>query len=165
MPKAQSVRTSVLALALSAAAFFGVTRYEGYTDKAVIPVPGDVPTIGFGTTTGVKLGDRITPQEAFRRSLQDLQAFETSLKSCVHVALYQHEYDAFVSLAYNIGSSAFCGSTLVRKLNAGDHAGACAEISRWNRQGGRVLPGLVKRRAAERAHCEGQTPFLSQEVQ
>ena len=87
-----------------------------------------------------------------------MQKFEGALKQCVRVSLHQYECDAFVSLAYNIGSGAFCGSTLVRKLNAGDYAGACAEIDRWVYAGGKRLPGLVKRRAEERARCEGKAP-------
>ncbi|MBE5528800.1 glycoside hydrolase family 24, partial [Laribacter hongkongensis] len=104
----------------------------------------------------VKMGDRITPPKALARALTDVQKFEGALKQCVRVPLHQYEYDAFVSLAYNIGSGAFCGSTLVRKLNAGDYAGACAEIDRWTYAGGKRLPGLVKRRAEERARCEGR---------
>lgn len=150
------VRIAVAALSLSAAGFVGIALHESYTDKAVIPVPGDVPTIGFGTTDGVKLGDRTTPPKALERALQDASKYEGALKRCVSVALHQHEYDALVSLAYNIGAEAFCKSTLVRKLNAADYAGACAEISRWNKQGGKVLQGLVNRRAKERAQCEGR---------
>ena len=148
-------RNIIAALALSAAGLVGIVSWESYTDRAVIPVKGDVPTIGFGTTEGVKLGDKITPPVALARALADASKFEGAIRQCVTVPLHQREYDAFVSLAYNIGPTAFCGSTLVRKLNAGDYAGACAEISRWNRQGGRVLQGLVNRRAAERAQCEG----------
>ena len=141
---------------LSAAFLVGLVMSEGYTDRAIIPVPGDVLTIGFGTTEGVKLGDRITPPQALGRALSDLGKFDGAIRECVRVPLHQHEYESFLSLAYNIGPGAFCGSTLVRKLNAGDYAGACAEISRWNRQAGRVLQGLVNRRAAERAQCEGR---------
>ena len=149
-------RQIAAALTLSASALVGITLHEGYRDTAYIPVPGDVPTIGFGTTEGVKMGDRITPLKALARALSDVQKFEGALKQCVRVPLHQHEYDAFVSLAYNIGSGAFCGSTLVRKLNASDYAGACAEIDRWTYAGGKRLPGLVKRRAEERARCEGR---------
>ncbi|WP_027823451.1 lysozyme [Laribacter hongkongensis] len=150
-------RQIAAALTLSASALVGIALHEGYRDTAYIPVPGDVPTIGFGTTEGVKMGDRITPAKALARALTDLQKFEGALKQCVRVPLHQYEYDAFVSLAYNIGSGAFCSSTLVRKLNAGDYAGACAEIDRWIYAGGKRLPGLVKRRAEERARCEGKT--------
>ncbi len=72
--------------------------HEGYTDRAVIPVKGDVPTIGFGTTTGVKLGDTTTPPKALARALTDVQQFEGALKQCVTVPLAQHEYDALVEL-------------------------------------------------------------------
>ena len=72
--------------------------------------------------------------------------------------LHQHEYDAFLSLAYNIGPGAFCGSTLVRKLNAEDYAGACAEILRWDKAGGKTVAGLTKRRQAEYRQCMGQQP-------
>jgi lysozyme len=158
---ADSNRIKIAALALSAVALVGLVGYEGYTDRAIIPIPGDVPTIGFGTTEGVHMGDRTTPPVALGRALRDVQKFEGAIKRCVTVALYQHEYDSFTQLAYNIGSGAFCGSTLVRKLNAGDYAGACAEISRWDRAGGRVVRGLTIRRAAERAQCEQQPPGAS----
>lgn len=158
-----SIRQRVLvgALALSASGLVGLTAYEGYTDKAVIPIPGDVPTIGFGTTEGVKMGDKITPPVALARTLRDVQKFEGAIKRCVKVPLHQYEYDAFLQISYNIGSGAFCGSTLVRKLNAGDYAGACAEISRWNRAGGRVVNGLTIRREKERALCEGRQTEVS----
>lgn len=149
------MRKAVTALSLSAVALVGVVMHEGYRGEAYVPVPGDVPTIGFGTTAGVKMGDRITPPVALQRALADVQRFEGALRQCVRVPLHQHEYDAFVSLSYNIGSGAFCGSTLVRKLNAGDYPGACAEILRWDKAGGRVLPGLTKRRQAEHTQCTG----------
>lgn len=149
-------RVGIAALVLSAAGLVGIVGYEGYTDTAIIPIPGDVPTVGFGTTEGVKLGDTTTPSAALMRALRDASKYEGALKRCVEVPLHQYEYDAYVSLAYNIGTGAFCGSTLVRKLNAGDYAGACAEISRWNKSGGRVVQGLVNRRAQERAQCEGR---------
>jgi lysozyme len=160
-------RTAVAALALSAAALVGIVLHEGYTDRAVIPVKGDVPTIGFGTTEGVKLGDTTTPPVALARALRDVQQFEGALKSCVTVPLAQHEYDAFVSFSYNVGGRAFCQSTLVRKLNAGDYAGACAELLRWRFYQGkdcalpenaRLCGGLPKRRQAEYQQCMGEAP-------
>jgi len=146
-------RVKIAALSLSATAFVGLLTTEGYSDKAIIPVPGDVPTVGFGTTDGVRMGDTITPPKAVARALSDVSKFEGAIKRCVIVPLSQNEYDAYLRLAYNIGASAFCGSTLVRKLNAGDYAGACAEISRWDRFKGKPLPGLTKRREAEKALC------------
>lgn len=155
-------RTTIAALSLSAAALVGIALNEGYRDEAYIPVPGDVPTIGFGTTEGVQMGDTTTPPQALARALRDVQKYEGALKRCVRVPLHQREYDAFVGLAYNIGPGAFCGSTLVRELNSGNYEAACAEILRWrwfksrdcaisaNRCG-----GLWVRRQAEYALCTG----------
>jgi lysozyme len=148
-------RIVIGALTLSASALVGIAVHEGYRGEAYRPVPGDVPTIGFGTTDGVKPGDRIEPVQALVRKLQDVQRFEGALRQCVRVPLHQHEYDAFLSLAYNIGPGAFCGSTLVRRLNAGDYAGACAEILRWDRFRGEPLRGLTLRRQAENRQCLG----------
>ena len=148
-------RIVIGALTLSASALVGIAVHEGYRGEAYTPVKGDVPTIGFGTTAGVKPGDRIEPVQALVRKLQDVQRFEGALKQCVRVPLHQHEYDAFLSLAYNIGPGAFCGSTLVRRLNAGDYAGACAEILRWDRFRGEPLRGLTLRRQAENRQCLG----------
>jgi lysozyme len=151
-------RSAIAGIVLSASALVGIVTHEGYTDTAVIPVPGDVPTIGFGTTSGVKPGDRITPPKALARALTDVQKFEGALKQCVKVPLAQQEYDAYIDLAYNIGASAFCGSTLVKKLNAGDYSGACEQILVWDKFKGRPLPGLTTRRQAEYQQCMGDAP-------
>lgn len=148
-------RKAVAGLTLSAAALVGLLVQEGYREKAYTPVPGDVATIGFGTTGGVKLGDTTTPEKALVRSLADVQKFEGAVKQCVTVPLHQHEYDAFLSLSYNIGTGAFCRSTLVRKLNAGDYTGACTEIKRWDRFQGKPLRGLTIRRDREYRECMG----------
>ena len=150
-------RVGIAALALSAAGFVGIALTESYTDRAVIPVPGDVPTLGFGTTEGVKMGDKTTPPKALVRALSDVSKFEGALKRCVKVELHQWEYDAFVSLAYNIGPGAFCGSTLVKKLNAGDYAGACAESGArgsgrpWTPSSGRSTDGPLGPEVSSRA--------------
>ena len=148
-------RRAVASLTLSAAALVGIVMSESYTDRAVIPVPGDVPTIGFGTTEGVKLGDKITPPVALKRALVDVQRFEGALKACVTAPLSQGEYDAYLQLSYNIGSGAFCRSTLVRKLNALDYAGACQQILVWDKFKGKPLRGLTLRRQREYQECIG----------
>ena len=149
------VRIAISALALSASALVGIAVHEGYSPVAYRPVPGDVPTIGFGTTDGVKMGDRTDPVQALTRKLADVQRFEGALKRCVRVPLHQHEYDAFLSLAYNIGPGAFCGSTLVRLLNQGQYREACDQILRWDRLQGAPLRGLTLRRQAEHRQCLG----------
>jgi lysozyme len=115
----------------------------------------------------VKLGDATTPPKALARALTDVQQFEGALKTCVTVPLAQHEYDALVSFSYNVGSRAFCQSTLVRKLNAEDYAGACAELLRWRFFQGkdcalpasaRLCGGMAKCRDAEYRQCIGDAP-------
>ncbi len=150
-------RIAIAALSLSAAAFGALVLHEGYSDTAYTPVAGDVATIGFGTTDGVKSGDRITPPQAVIRALQDVSKYEGAMKRCVKVPLHQREYDAFASLAYNIGPTAFCGSTLVKKVNALDYTGACQEILRWDRFKGQPLRGLTSRRQAEYKQCMGES--------
>lgn len=150
-----SPRLLVASLSLSAAALVGIAMKEHFVPEAMIPVPGDVPTIGWGSTEGVKMGDRITPDRALVRLLADADTFAQAVKRCAPVPMYQHEFDAYVSLTYNIGQTAFCGSTLARKLKAGDYAGACREILRWDKFKGEPLRGLTVRREAEFKQCMG----------
>ena len=146
-------RMTIGALSLSAAGLIAIASYEGFSDRAYIPVKGDVPTIGFGSTDGVKLGDKIGVPEALERLRRDVGNAESAIGRCVKVPLSQGEYDAFTSLAFNVGSNAFCTSTLVKRLNAGDYDGACEEIRRWVYAGGQMLEGLVNRREAEYQMC------------
>nr|WP_315206411.1 lysozyme [uncultured Albidiferax sp.] len=135
-------RTLIAALMLSAAGLVGIAVDEGYTAKAVPdPVHGTkVPTYGFGTTGGVKMGDTITPVPALQRKLRDVQVFESAIKRCVKVPLYQYEYDAYTNLTYNIGPTEFCGSTLVAVLNTQQYAQACNHILDFDRAGPVVKP-------------------------
>jgi lysozyme len=150
-----SGRIQIATLALSASALVGIAVHEGYSPVAYEPVKGDVPTIGFGTTEGVKHGDTITPERALVRLLKDANKFQTAVKTCAPVPMYQYEFDAYVSLTYNIGAKNFCSSTLVKKLNASDYSGACKEILRWDRFKGKPLAGLTKRRQEEYNKCSG----------
>lgn len=146
-------RKTIAGLSLSAVALVSLVLSESYTSTAVIPVPGDRLTIGFGTANGVKMGDTTTPPKALARALQDIQQFEGALKQCVKVPLTQNEYDAYLQLSFNIGSSAFCGSTLVKKLNAHDYVGACLAIKSWDKFRGKPLRGLTLRREREYQQC------------
>jgi lysozyme len=149
-------RILVASLTLSASAFVGLAVHEGYRDTAYIPVKGDVPTIGFGDTHGVKPGDKTDPIRALIRLSQHAESFQADLRKCIgDVPMHQHEWDSIVSWAYNVGTGAACKSTLVRKLQAGDYAGACAELLRWNRFKGQPLPGLTIRRQSEFRQCMG----------
>ena len=128
-----------------------ICSFEGLRLKAYDDGVG-IWTIGYGTTVinGVKVkkGDKCTVDQAKSYMTQDLKQFESAVNQ-VKVPLNQNQYDVLVSLAYNIGVSAFLNSTLFKKLNAKDYKGAAAEFPKWNKAGGRVLAGLVKRRKAE----------------
>lgn len=149
------MRSPIAALSLSAVAIVGIALHESFRDSAYIPVAGDVPTIGFGSTENVKLGDKITVERALVRLLDDASVFESAVKQCAPVPMYQYEFDAYVSLTYNIGSGAFCRSTLAKKLNKLDYSGACKEILRWDKFKGKPLAGLTKRRQEEYRKCIG----------
>lgn len=148
-------RVKLAALTLSASALVGIATWEGFSGNAYQDIV-NVWTIGFGSTKGVKSGDTIDPVKALQRKMDDVQKFEGAIKQCVKVPLHQHEYDAYLSLAYNIGPTAFCNSTLVRRLNDQDYAGACREILRWDKAGGKPVRGLTLRREAEYKQCIGQ---------
>lgn len=149
-------RTAIAALALSASTLVGLAVHEGYREAAYIPVAGDRPTLGFGDAQGVKLGDRTDPVRALIRLNAQAEVFQREMRACIgDVPLYQHEWDAYVSLTFNIGSGAFCRSTLVRKLKALDYTEACNQILRWDRFQSKPLAGLTKRRKHEHAQCLG----------
>ena len=155
-------------LSLSAAALVGIAAHEGYRSEAYIPVKGDRPTLGFGDAQGVKPGQKTDPVRALIRLGGQVNTFEQQMKACVgNVPMFQHEWDAYVSLTFNIGigkegvADGFCyakrggNSTIVRRLKAGDYKGACDGILEWNKFKGRELPGLTKRRKEEQAKCLG----------
>lgn len=113
-------------------------------------------TIGIGTTVypnGVKVekGDTCTIEKAKEYFAHDLKRFEKAVNSCLTVLVNQNQFDALVSLAYNIGETAFRTSTLLKYLNMGKYAEAAEQFKVWNKGGGKVLKGLVRRRAAEKA--------------
>lgn len=132
-----------------------IKQFEGLYLKAY-RCPAGVPTIGYGHTAGVAMGQTITQQQADDYLRRDVRQFERAVERLVKVPLTQGQFDALVSFAFNLGEGALAQSTLLRLLNAGDYAGAAAQFDRWNKAGGRVLPGLVRRRAAERALFEAR---------
>lgn len=146
-------RYAVAGLSLKAAGLVSLANFEGFSGEAYIPVPGDVPTIGFGSTSGVEMGDKISVPEALERLMRDVENAESAIGQCVKVPLSQGEYDAYTSFIFNVGGNAFCASTLVKKLNAGDYPGACLELKRWVYVDGKVVHGLVKRRNMEFQMC------------
>ena len=106
-------------------------------------------TIGYGHTKGVYDGMTITQDQAEQMLLSELEEYEGYIENMVTVPLTQNQFDALVVWIYNLGPTNFKNSTLLKELNAGNYNAAGQEITRWNKAGGKVLAGLVKRREAE----------------
>lgn len=149
-------RQFAVALTISAAALVGIANHEAFS-PTTYKDSGGVATLGYGETKGVVAGQRITPEKALQRLLESADEHARGMTACISVPIYQHEFDAYLSFTYNVGVGAFCGSTLTKKLNAGDYAGACSELLRWNRVGSQVVAGLTKRRYIEFNTCINKT--------
>jgi lysozyme len=122
--------------------------FEGFRASAYYDAVG-VPTIGYGTTTGVKMGQTITEAQGEALLQADLRKFEAGVDKLVTVTLTQEQFDALVSFSYNLGLGNFGSSTLLKLVNAGRFDLAKDQFIRWNKAGGKVLDGLTKRRQAE----------------
>lgn len=136
--------------------------FEGKTNIAVIPVPGDVPTLCYGYTHDVKMGDTATDEECIHYLKAEIDKALNAVDSLVLVPISEDERAAYASLVYNVGRSAFAKSTILRKVNRGDRRGGCAAMVYLDKNGkyqgwvyfhGRVVPGLVNRRLAEQELC------------
>ena len=131
-----------------------VGGFEGLRLAAYRDAVG-VPTICFGETKGGHMGDRKSKADCDAMLSRRLDEFADGVEACLASAktMPADRYVAHVSLAYNVGVGAYCKSTVVRRANAGDVQGSCDAFLMWNRAGGRVLPGLTKRRERERELC------------
>lgn len=116
-----------------------------------------VLTIGYGSTGGIKPGQTITPDQAEAMLVDDLDEAAEAVRQLVTVPLTQGQFDALCSFVFNLGAGRLRDSTLLRLLNQGKYGEAAAQFRFWVMAGGKPLPGLVKRRAAERALFEGAT--------
>lgn len=130
-----------------------IKEFEGLRVLAYV-CPAGVVTIGYGTTkiagAPVKIGMKITSEEAEQLLEEDLKTFENAVNQSVTVELTQNQFDALVSFVYNVGAGNFRKSTLLKRVNAGKFAEAADEFLKWNKAGGKVLAGLTRRRNAER---------------
>ena len=127
-----------------------IRQFEGLRLSAY-KCPTDVPTIGYGTTKGVKMGMTIDKAEAERLLRDDVERFEQYVDKLVTVPLTQGQFDALVSFCYNLGPANLEQSTLLKYLNTGLYADAANQFMRWNKANKAVLAGLTRRRAAEQA--------------
>lgn len=146
-----ALSTRVIAAALGLALALGST-FEGEKLTAYRD-PVGIPTICRWHTAGVRMGDKATPDECAALAQADTLDALRDVDRLVTVSLNANELGAYTDFVYNVGAEKFRTSTMLRKLNAGDRPGACAELKRWVYAGGKVLMGLVKRRDAEYRLC------------
>lgn len=118
-------------------------RFRAYRDG------GGVLTIGYGHTKGVREGQECDMPQAIAWLRQDVLEAVSAVNAAVKVPLNQSQFDALVDFTFNVGGEALRTSTLLKRLNAGDYAGAAAQFGRWNKDDGVVVPGLTRRRQAE----------------
>jgi|TARA_Y100000114_G_scaffold128438_1_gene125491 lysozyme len=131
-----------------------IKHFEGCELNAY-KCPAGVWTIGYGHIKGVSEGMSITQEQAEQMLLDELKEYENYINELVTVNLSQNQFDALVSWVYNLGPANLQSSTLLKVLNSGDYSGVPAQIERWNKAGGKVLEGLIRRREAESAlFCE-----------
>jgi lysozyme len=145
-------RVVAAAFMLSAAGTAGIVAHEGMVQKVYLD-PIGIPTVCAGhinTVTKADVGKAFTREQCASLLQQDTASAQAGVKRLVTVPITQEQYDALVSFTFNLGEGSLRRSALLAKLNAGDCLGAGAEFPKWVYAGGRVLPGLVRRRADER---------------
>ena len=160
-------RIIVAALSLSAMGLVGLAMDENYVGQAMIPTKGDVPTLGFGSTTHadgrpVRLGDTTTPAKALARTLQYLQVDEADMRKTLGgVALHQAEYDVYIDWRYQYGATAWRNSSMLRELRGGNYPEACQALLKYrfsaghdcSTPGNRVCAGVWTRQLKRHAAC------------
>lgn len=142
-----SQRYKIAGLGASAALLVSLAVNEGYTPTAVVPVKGDVPTVGFGSTvkedgSPVRTGDTTTPVQALQRTLAHIQKDESGIKRCVTAPLTQAEYDLLVDFSYQYGVPTLCSSSIVKLANAGDYSGSCQAYAEYRKVKTPCPPGV-----------------------
>lgn len=131
-----------------------VAQFEGlWTTAKPDKLAYGLPTVCYGETEGVKVGDKYTKAQCDEMLAKKLPRYLNSALSCITVPVSDRQLAAYGSLTYNIGEAAFCRSTVVKKLNAGDPFGSCDALMSWTRAGGKFVQGLANRRAKERDLC------------
>jgi len=149
------LRKAGLGLTVAGSLAVGIVgSFEGLRTMAYRDIVG-IPTVCFGETRGVKMGDSYSVEECKEMLGDALVEFETGMRKCLRAPdkVPDKPYVAFLSLAYNIGNGAFCKSSVARFANAGDLKRACNSIPLFNKAGGKVVKGLVRRRAEEQKLC------------
>ena len=145
-PKPTTGKKSISQKGLEFIGGFEGLRLEAYWDSY-----GGVWTIGYGHTGGVYKGQKITKQQALNYLRSDCQSAANAVNKYVKVSINQNQFDALVSFTFNLGSGSLTSSSLLKYLNQGKIQAAANEFPKWCHAGGKTLPGLVRRRNAEKA--------------
>ena len=135
-----------------------IKKFEGCELEAYQCSAG-VWTIGYGHTKDVEEGMTITQEEAEQMLVDELHEYESYIDKYVTVALNQNQFDALVSWVYNLGPANLSASTMLKVLNSGEYEDVPAQMKRWNKAGGKVLEGLIRRREAEACLFVGKEWF------
>ena len=135
-----------------------IKKFEGCELEAYQCSAG-VWTIGYGHTKGVTPSDSISQEEAEQMLVDELHEYESYVNEYVTVALSQNQFDALVSWVYNLGPANLKASTMLKVLNSGEYEDVPAQMKRWNKAGGKVLEGLIRRREAEACLFHGKEWF------
>lgn len=130
-----------------------VAYFEGKSNQSYLD-PVGIWTICYGETSGVARGQYKTDEQCLESLAYELAHHNKGIEKVVKVPISEKEHAAYLSFTYNVGVGAFQRSTLLRKLNSGDRLGACNELLKWDKAGGKVLNGLTKRRQAENKLCK-----------
>lgn len=149
----------VVGAAAAAILYIIVPAHEGEVLRGYLD-PVGIATKCYGDTTDVEVGREYSREECLQSLETQLIAHAEPVLACTpSLRGHPHQLAAAVSLAYNIGTRAYCNSTVAKRFNEGKWREACAAFAMWNKAGGKVLKGLVRRRADERALCEQGLPL------
>ena len=132
-----------------------IKKFEGCELESYKCAAG-VWTIGFGSTHNIEEGMNISKDRAEELLLEDIAEFEESVLESVDMPMSQHQFDALVSWTFNLGPSNLKASTMLKVLNSGNYEDVPEQIKRWNKAGGKVLDGLIRRREAEALLFSGE---------
>lgn len=149
---------------IAVSATFLVAPFEGKENKAYLDLVG-IPTICFGQIEGVKLGDYKTDAQCEESLAKELSDYNKEMKKYVTVSLPENMEVAYTSFVWNVGLGAWKNSTLLKKLNSKDYVGACQQLLRWDKAGGKTVKGLTNRRQAEYKVCMGKDADVNKALQ
>lgn len=151
-------------IAVALAGTLLVAPFEGKVNKTYLD-PILLVTSCFGhVSPDLKLGQTFTDDQCFDQLEKDLALHDKQLLALVHTPMNDFEHAAYLSFIYNVGANTFSKSTLLKKLNNGDHVEACLELDKWTYAGKQKLVGLERRRAAERQMCLGEAKITDKEI-